>query len=264
MVSYQFTDRLAIGGGPVITSSTDNFAPAFFAPTPGPLGLPTFPSATNSHPFWGAGFQLGLLYEVNDDWNVGFSYKSPIWQQRWEYNASYSGQIRTADQPAGFAPRDLLVGRCLQGAAEGPDRRRSSLYRLRQYRALRPERGQRRARLARRLRGGHRRAVRADRAADAPRRLPLQHQPDPSAGDSLQRAGPRDHPDTRFRWVPRMPSPRTSRSRSPGCTRSTIRSRARSSRSPGRRCSLTSQVDSIVVGLNMSFGGTQEEDGRHS
>jgi long-chain fatty acid transport protein len=88
MVSYRFTDRLAIGGGPVITSSTGNFAPAFFAPTPGPLGLPSFPSATNSHAFWGAGFQLGLLYEVNDDWNVGFSYKSPIWQQRWEYNAA--------------------------------------------------------------------------------------------------------------------------------------------------------------------------------
>ena len=92
MVSYQFTDRLAVGGGPVITSSTANFAPAFFAPTPGPLGLPTFPAATDSHPFWGAGFQLGLLYEVNDDWNVGFSYKSPIWQQRWEYNAAYKNQ----------------------------------------------------------------------------------------------------------------------------------------------------------------------------
>ena len=92
MASYQFTDRLAIGGGPVITSGAVNFAPAFFAPTPGTFGLPTFPSATNSHPFWGAGFQLGLLYEVNDDWNVGFSYKSPIWQQRFEYNATYKDQ----------------------------------------------------------------------------------------------------------------------------------------------------------------------------
>jgi long-chain fatty acid transport protein len=89
MISYQFTDKLAIGGGPVITSGGANFNPAFFAGTPGPLGLPTFPAATNSHPFWGAGFQLGMLYEVNEDWNVGFSYKSPVWQQRWEYNASF-------------------------------------------------------------------------------------------------------------------------------------------------------------------------------
>ncbi|MFI5457071.1 MAG: OmpP1/FadL family transporter [Isosphaerales bacterium] len=89
MASCQVTDQLAIGGGPVITSSTANFDPAFFASSSGPLGLPTFASATNSHPFWGGGFQLGLLYELNEDWNLGFSYKSPIWQQRWDYNASY-------------------------------------------------------------------------------------------------------------------------------------------------------------------------------
>ncbi len=90
MASYQATDRLSIGGGPVITAGTVNFNPAFFAPGPGNLGLPSFPSATNSHPFWGGGFQLGLLYEFNDDWNVGFSYKSPVWQQKWNYNAATS------------------------------------------------------------------------------------------------------------------------------------------------------------------------------
>jgi long-chain fatty acid transport protein len=89
MASYQFTDKLAIGGGPIITSGSANFNPAFFAPTPGTLGLPTFPGATNSHPYWGAGFQVGLLYELNENWNLGFSYKSPIWQQKWDYNASY-------------------------------------------------------------------------------------------------------------------------------------------------------------------------------
>jgi long-chain fatty acid transport protein len=92
MASYQFTDKLAIGGGPVITSGSANFNPAFFAGTPGTFGLPTFPAATNSHPFWGAGFQVGLLYELNDDWNVGFSYKSPVWQQKWDYNASFSNK----------------------------------------------------------------------------------------------------------------------------------------------------------------------------
>ena len=51
MMSYQFTDKLAIGGGPVITSGGADFTPAFFASTPGPLGLPTFAAATNSHPF---------------------------------------------------------------------------------------------------------------------------------------------------------------------------------------------------------------------
>ncbi len=43
MASYQFTDRLAIGGGPVITTGGANFGPAFFAPTPGPFGIADLP-----------------------------------------------------------------------------------------------------------------------------------------------------------------------------------------------------------------------------
>lgn len=87
--SLQVTDRLAVAAGPVISSASIGFAPAFFAPGPQDVnGIPTFPAATNSRTFWGAGFQLGLLYELNDDWNLGFSYKSPIWQERWAYNAS--------------------------------------------------------------------------------------------------------------------------------------------------------------------------------
>jgi long-chain fatty acid transport protein len=89
MASYQFTDKLAIGAGPIITGGTPSFNPAFFAPGPrDAYGLRTFPVATNARPFWGAGFQVGLLYELNDNWNLGFSYKSPIWQERWDYNAA--------------------------------------------------------------------------------------------------------------------------------------------------------------------------------
>jgi long-chain fatty acid transport protein len=88
MASVRLGDRLSVGGGPVITSGTVSLNPAFFAPGPkDATGLPTFPPATNARPFWGAGFQIGLLYEVNDNWNVGFSYKSPIWQNRWDYNS---------------------------------------------------------------------------------------------------------------------------------------------------------------------------------
>jgi long-chain fatty acid transport protein len=90
MASLRLTDRLSIGAGPIISAGTPSFNPAFFAPGPkGPLGLPTFPAATNARPQWGAGFQVGLLYELNEAWNFGFSYKSPIWQERWDFNASY-------------------------------------------------------------------------------------------------------------------------------------------------------------------------------
>jgi long-chain fatty acid transport protein len=86
--SRQMTDRLAIGGGPMITTGPTTFEPAFFAPGPkDATGLPTFPPATNSRPFWGAGFQIGLLYNLTDAWNIGFSYKSPIWQERYGYNS---------------------------------------------------------------------------------------------------------------------------------------------------------------------------------
>ena len=66
-----------------------SFSPAFFAPNPkGPFGLTSFPAGTNSRPFWGGGFQVGLLYNINSNWNFGFSYKSPNWLEKWSYNAS--------------------------------------------------------------------------------------------------------------------------------------------------------------------------------
>lgn len=90
MVSYRVSERLSVGGGPVITSGTMSLSPAFFAAGPKQPGgiLPTFPSATNGRQFWGGGFQLGLLYQAGDNWNVGFSYKSPVWQEKWGFNAA--------------------------------------------------------------------------------------------------------------------------------------------------------------------------------
>jgi long-chain fatty acid transport protein len=89
VVSLELTDRLAVAGGPVISAGSASFSPAFFAPGPkDAFGLSTFPAATNARPFWGGGFQLGLLFQANDDWNFGFSYKSPVWQEKWSFNAS--------------------------------------------------------------------------------------------------------------------------------------------------------------------------------
>jgi long-chain fatty acid transport protein len=89
MVSFRLSDRLAVGGGPIITSGVPSFNPAFFAPGPKDhLGLPTFPAATNTRAEWGAGFQVGLFYELGDNWNLGFSYKSQIWQEKWNFNAA--------------------------------------------------------------------------------------------------------------------------------------------------------------------------------
>lgn len=87
--SARLTDRLSVAAGPVVSSMSLGFSPAFFAPNDrDSFGLGNFPAATNARTFWGGGFQLGVLFELSDDWNVGFSYKSPIWQERWGFNAS--------------------------------------------------------------------------------------------------------------------------------------------------------------------------------
>ena len=93
IASRQVTDRLAVAAGPMIAVESVSLAPAVFAaPVNGFVsgGYPTFPAAYQARPFWGGGFQLGLLYELSQDWNLGFSYKSPIWQERWGFNSATS------------------------------------------------------------------------------------------------------------------------------------------------------------------------------
>jgi long-chain fatty acid transport protein len=91
VASRQVTDRLAVAAGPLIAVETMSADPAVFAPPVNKFltgGYPTFPAGFHQRPFWGGGFQVGLFYELNEDWNLGFSYKSPIWQERWGYNAA--------------------------------------------------------------------------------------------------------------------------------------------------------------------------------
>jgi long-chain fatty acid transport protein len=106
IASRQVTDRLAVAAGPLIAVETMSADPASFAaPVNGFLtgGYPTFPSAFHQRPFWGGGFQVGLFYEMNEDWNLGFSYKSPIWQERWGFNsATASGSPNRVGVQAGL------------------------------------------------------------------------------------------------------------------------------------------------------------------
>jgi long-chain fatty acid transport protein len=88
MAAYRLGDRISVAAAPVITTGTVQFNPAFFAPgPPDQFGVPTFPPATNSRPFWGGGFELGVMVELDDAWSLGFSYKSPVWQEKWSYNS---------------------------------------------------------------------------------------------------------------------------------------------------------------------------------
>lgn len=87
--SYQLTDRLAVGFGPMIDVSVVSFDPAFFGPvTSAGVGQPNqFPTGSHTRPFWGGGFRAGTTYKVTDRVTAGFSYTSPQWFEAWQFNA---------------------------------------------------------------------------------------------------------------------------------------------------------------------------------
>ena len=195
MASYRFSDRLSFAAAPVITTGTVQFNPAFFAPgPPDQFGVDTFPSATNSRPFWGGGFELGLFYELNDAWNVGFSYKSPVWQEKWSYN-SYNPDLspRTISTQADV-PAIYSWGVAYKGIDRLLDRRRPAVFRLPELSPVGRLHREWRPRLEQHPRRRRRRPVRVQRLADPPRRLPLQRKPDQRGQHPFQHPGPRIPP----------------------------------------------------------------------
>ena len=88
-VSFQVTDRLAVGGGPMVDVSVVSFDPAFFGPTSQirVTDPRQFPTGSHTRPFWGGGFRAGGTYRVLDHLVAGFSYTSPQWFETWRFNA---------------------------------------------------------------------------------------------------------------------------------------------------------------------------------
>src|SRR5262249_34686337 len=87
-LSFQVTDRLSIGGGPVVDTVLASLDPAFFAaPSPSGAGLLTFPSATDGRMYWGGGFKVGAYYHLLPSVDVGFGYTSPQWMENAVWNA---------------------------------------------------------------------------------------------------------------------------------------------------------------------------------
>ncbi len=88
-VSYQVTDRLAVGASPMVDVSVVSFDPAFFGPADDANGdgLSTFPTGSHSRPFWGGGFRVGATYRITDSLVLGFSFTSPQWFETWRFNA---------------------------------------------------------------------------------------------------------------------------------------------------------------------------------
>jgi long-chain fatty acid transport protein len=90
-VSIKLTDQLYVGAAANIDLGVLNTNPALFA---SPSLIQTaggttasYPSATQGRARVGAGFQLGLYYNINDAWSIGASVNSPQWFEKYTYNA---------------------------------------------------------------------------------------------------------------------------------------------------------------------------------
>lgn len=80
-VSYEVTDRLSVGAGLLV--DVVMFSADLAVPNPNPALPGTFIQTAGSgrtEVSYMMGFQLGLLYDINECWSAGFSYTSRQWQ----------------------------------------------------------------------------------------------------------------------------------------------------------------------------------------
>ena len=111
MASYQFTDKLAIGGGPILTAGTSSFSPAFFAAGPkGPLGLPTFPSATNTRPDWGGRIPGRAALRAQRELEPGILVQEPGLAGAMGLQRVVSEPIPATDRAPGEPAPDAFLG----------------------------------------------------------------------------------------------------------------------------------------------------------
>lgn len=112
MMSKEISDNLAVGIGAQVTSLSLSYDPAFFT---GRNANGLFPAATQSRPYWGGGFQVGIFFTPNDLWNFGASYKSPQWFELFEYNSKDEiGRARTLSLELQF-PSVISLGTAYKG-----------------------------------------------------------------------------------------------------------------------------------------------------
>ena len=95
ILGYQLSDKLYVGGGPVVTTMSLLLDPALQAER-NPNG--TFPPATHSRPRWGFGFQVGIQYHPDSPWSFGGSFKTRQVFDTFTYNSKdETGAARTLE-----------------------------------------------------------------------------------------------------------------------------------------------------------------------
>jgi long-chain fatty acid transport protein len=86
--SYQVTDRLSIGGGPLLNLASLDVDPAVItAPTAVAPGALSYPAGTHSRFAMGGGVQAGVYYTLDGGWRLGTSVQSPRWFEPFHFHA---------------------------------------------------------------------------------------------------------------------------------------------------------------------------------
>lgn len=88
--SCKITKRLSIGVAPTLSLARLAVDPALFAAPDDSNGdgFPGYPLGKHSRYHWGAGIQGGILFELDEGLNLGFSIKSPQWFETFRFNSS--------------------------------------------------------------------------------------------------------------------------------------------------------------------------------
>jgi long-chain fatty acid transport protein len=94
-LSYKLTDRLSVGGGPVIGIGKIALDENVFAGLNADL---TYPRGDGTRYHWGLGAQLGLHYVHNSRWEFGTNVKTPTWFEPFRYFGEDAAGLPRTDE----------------------------------------------------------------------------------------------------------------------------------------------------------------------
>jgi len=98
-VSAQLTERLSVGVAPIIDLASLNINPMSLGREINPLtGADTSLMTYGTRYVWGGGFQIGALYDFQNNFKAGFMFKSPIWAEKLYFAGTYH-DIREGNLP---------------------------------------------------------------------------------------------------------------------------------------------------------------------
>jgi long-chain fatty acid transport protein len=116
-LSYSLTEKLSIGFAPTLDMAKLAVDPLVFA-APNDAngdGSPSYPPGTGTRYSWGAGFQVGVYYVANDDWQLGFSFSSPQWFEPIRVNTTDELGLPLLEKVHFNYPMVLSLGTCYRG-----------------------------------------------------------------------------------------------------------------------------------------------------